>query len=397
MASFTEPILHVDMDAFFVEVERLRNPMLRGRPVVVGGASERGVVASASYEARQFGIHSAMPMARARRACPQLVVVAPDHGEYGRVSELVFAIFRDFTPVVEGLSLDEAFLDVSGLRRLYHHPVDVAQAIRTRIREELGLPASVGIGSTKLVAKLASDAAKPDGWRHVPAPDALLFLQAMPVRALWGVGEATYALLEGMGVERIGDLAHLDADYLSSRLGPTVGNNLLALARGEDPRRVIPDVAAKSVSVSETFATDLTTPEQIATEFVRQCDRLAGRLRRAGLRGRTISITVRYADFRTISRSLTLPHVTANAHELRRATEILTERVSWHLPVRLLGVEVSQLMGGDEPRQLGVGEEERWDQLGDAVEHIRNRFGTGSIKPARLQELSEKARRAGSD
>ncbi len=397
VASFSEPILHVDMDAFFVEVERARNPSLIGRPMVVGGGGNRGVVASASYEARRFGIRSAMPMARAREACPQIIIVPTDHREYERISEKVFAIFRDFTPLVEGLSLDEAFLDVAGLRRSYHHPQAVGEAIRARLRQELGLPASVGIAGSKLVAKLASEAAKPDGLRYIPAAEALAFLHALPVRALWGVGEATHALLEGMGVETVGDLAALDPAHVSSRLGPTIGNTLLTFARGQDPRPVVPDIAAKSVSVSETFSVDLVSSEEVTTELVRQCDRLAGRLRRAGLAGRTISLTVRYADFRTINRSLTLPQPTSNAHDLRVATEILGERLSWSQPVRLLGIEASNLVGLGEPRQLEVTQEGRWDELTDAVEEIRSRFGAAAIKPARLHTGADKVRQAGSD
>jgi DNA polymerase-4 len=385
-AEFTEPIIHVDMDAFFVEVERRRRPQLQGRPVVVGGGGNRGVVASASYEARAFGIRSAMPMAHARRACPDLTVVAPDHAEYQRTSEQVFAVFRSFTPLVEGLSLDEAFLDVSGLRRTVTSPIEVGEAIRLQLRSDLGLPASVGIAATKFVAKLASEAAKPDGLRHVPAAATLRFIQPLPVRSLWGVGEATYALLEELGVETVGDLASLQPRVLERRLGRSLSSHLQALAIGDDPRPVEPELGAKSVSVSETYQQDLTSSAEVETEFLRLCDRLAYRLRRSGLAGRTISIRVRYSDFTTISRSETLRHHTDSAHQLREATARLSDRVDWSRPVRLLGLEVSHLTGADEPRQLMAGDHGKWEELAGAVDRIRDRFGSGSIRPARLGE-----------
>jgi DNA polymerase-4 len=383
---FTEPIIHVDMDAFFVEVERRRHPELVGRPVVVGGGGNRGVVASASYEARTFGIRSAMPMAHARRACPQLTVVAPDHAEYQRVSEQVFAIFRSFTPLVEGLSLDEAFLDVSGLRRIVPSPSEVGEAIRLRLRADLGLPASVGIAATKFVAKLASEAAKPDGLRHIPAAATLDFVRPLPVRSLWGVGEATYALLEELGIETVEDLARIETRVLERRLGRSLSAHLQALASGSDPRRVEPDLEAKSVSVSETYQRDLTSSGEVETEFLRLCDRLASRLRRSGLVARTVSVTVRYSDFTTISRSETLGHHTDSTHQLREATSRLSGRVDWSRPVRLLGVEVSHLVGADQPRQLAAGDQGKWEELAGAVDRIRDRFGSDSIRPARLGE-----------
>ncbi|HUO46836.1 MAG TPA: DNA polymerase IV [Acidimicrobiia bacterium] len=397
VSSFSEPILHVDMDAFFVEVERLRDPDLRNKPVVVGGGGNRGVVASASYEARHFGIRSAMPMARARHACPQLIVVPTDHGEYGRMSELVFTILRDFTPLVEGLSLDEAFLDVSGLRRFFSHPREIGAEIRRRLRMDLGLPASVGIAATKFVAKLASAGAKPDGLCHVPKDQALNFLHSLSVRSLWGVGEATHALLEGLGVETVGDLADIDLRTLSTRLGPSVSQHLAALARGEDSRPVVPDLAAKSISISETYEFDLTTTQAIDTEMLRHCDRLASRMRRSAVAGRTVSIRVRYSDFKTITRSLTLEYPTDNTYQLRKACQALATRVDWSRPVRLLGVEVSQLVNVSEPRQLVVGSPDKREGLAVAVEEIRDRYGAASIMPARLQGPSKKPSETSSD
>jgi DNA polymerase-4 len=394
---FLEPILHVDMDAFFVEVERLRDPGLRHKPVVVGGTGNRGVVASASYEARKFGVRSAMPMSTARRMCPDLVVVPTAHDEYQRMSEMVFGIFREFTPLVEGLSLDEAFLDVAGLRRVYQHPIEIGHGIRKRVRAELGLPASVGIAATKFVAKLASEIAKPDGLKHIPRADTLGFLHALPVRSLWGVGEATHAALEQLGVAKVGDLTTIDLRTLENRLGVSNGSHLAALARGEDPRQVVADTAAKSISVSETYEHDLTNSQQVDTELLRLCDRLGSRMRRSGLAGRTISLKVRYSDFTTINRSITFDHSTDNSHELRRAVKLLADKVEWARPVRLLGVEVGTLVEGGSPRQLSTEEPPKWGDLADAVEQIRGRYGVRAIKPARLQDPVKKPTHPGSD
>lgn len=381
---FREPILHVDMDAFFVEVERLRNPKLRGIPVVVGGGASRGVVASASYEARLFGVHSAMPTAHARRRCRQLTVVPPDHDEYQRVSELVFELFRSVTPLVEGLSLDEAFLDVSGLARHYDHSADIGRQIRSRIRAELGLPASVGVASTKFVAKLASESAKPDGLRHVPRDQTLEFLHALPIRALWGVGEATHASLEGLGITTVGDLAQLPVNALAHRLGLSNAQHLAALAAGVDPRQVTPDREAKSISVSETYDSDLTSREQIETELLRLCNRLVGRLRRGGMGCHTVGLTVRYFDFVTISRHVTFDHVVDTGHGLWQTVKSLMKKVDFDRAVRLLGVTCSGLIDPGSPRQLSTDGAPKWNDLAEAVDNVRSRFGAASVVPARL-------------
>lgn len=381
---FSEPILHVDMDSFFVEVERLRDPTLLGRPVVVGGPGNRGVVASASYEARNFGIRSAMPMVAARKRCPGLVVIPSNHALYQETSIQVFEVFRSVTPMVEGLSLDEAFLDVNGLHRHFSGPVEIGHEIRQRIRTGLGLPASVGIAASKFVAKLASEAAKPDGLRHIPKDETIGFLHALPVRALWGVGEATHASLEAMGVETVGDLARLPRATLEKRLGVSNGTNLAALAHGEDPRPVVPDHEAKSISVSETYERDLTLSDEIDTELIRLCDRLAFRVRRAGLAGRTIGITVRYSDFVTITRHHTFPYPTDTPRQLWQAIQGLKENVRWDRPIRLLGVSVATFVDPDGPRQLSVEREPKWDDLADAVDAVKDRFGTDAVRPARL-------------
>jgi len=389
---WTEPILHVDMDAFFVEVERQRDPSLMGVPVAVGGTGGRGVIASASYEARSHGVHSAQATSTARRLCRQLVVVPPSHGLYGEVSAQVFEVFRGFTPLVEGLSVDEAFLDVSGLRRHFDSPIDVATAVRAEIRSRTGLPASVGIAASKFVAKLASESAKPDGWRHVPVETQLEFLHALPVEALWGVGPATLAGLQRLGVVTVGDLAELPEQSVLQAFGPTHGRHLVALANGIDPRPVVADLEAKSVSVEETYDRDLEGKETIETALMAHAQRLAGRLRRPGLTARTITLKLRYEDFSTITRSITPGTAIESSRDIYSSARELLSSVELDRPVRLLGLGGSGLEVSGEPRQLDLGADAEWDRVSEAVAQVRDRFGDNSVEPARLLEINERER-----
>lgn len=381
---WTEPILHVDMDSFFVEVERLRDPSLRDKPVAVGGSGPRGVIASASYEAREHGVRSAQPTATALRLCPDLIVVPAAHGAYGDMSARVFSIFRDVTPFVEGLSLDEAFLDVRGLRLHHDSPVAVAEEIRSSLREELGLPASVGIASVKFVAKLASETAKPDGVCHVRVGDQHEFLDSLPASSMWGVGPATQAALARLGVETVGDIASLPDSALISAVGPTAGRHLHDLANGIDPREVIPDSHAKSISVEETFERDLESTEVVETALLSLAQRLSGRLRRAGLRGRTITLKLRFGDFTTISRSHTVPSGVDGGRAIYAIAVALTHERDRFDPVRLLGLGASSLLAADAPAQLDLDSDGDWDDVEDAVAEIRNKFGDSSVRPARL-------------
>jgi DNA polymerase-4 len=382
---FPEPIIHLDMDAFFVEVERLRDPSLRSVPVVVGGIGPRGVVASASYEARTFSVRSAMPVARAKRICPGLIIVPPDHAEYRKQSELVFEIIRRFTPEVEGISIDEAFLDVSGLRRHFDDAASVAWTIRRAIRNELDLPSSAGIAVNKLLAKLASQDAKPNGMRLVPADAIDEFLHPLPVRRLWGVGEATYAQLERLGVKTIGDLAGIPVGTLERRIGATFGRHLHQLAHGIDDRPVALGGEAKSVSVEETYDTDIAGWELIGAELLRQAERVAERLRRAGLAGRTVTLKVRFSDFSTITRSRTLPWPTNVGRDIYRMAGYLLERSDiGERPIRLIGIGLSMLEEGGAPHQLATDRPGEWDDLAGAVSEVRDRFGAEALKPARL-------------
>jgi nucleotidyltransferase/DNA polymerase involved in DNA repair len=383
--SWAEPILHVDMDSFFVEVERLAAPELIGRPVAVGGAGPRGVIASASYEARSYGARSAQPTAIARRLCPELIVVPADHRRYAEVSEEVFAIFRSVTPLVEGLSLDEAFLDTSGLRLHHLSPVEVGESLRATIRSELGLPASVGVASVKFIAKLASEAAKPDGIRHVPAEEQLEFLHALPASAMWGVGPATLAALARLGVETIGDIATLPESSLVNAVGPSAGRDLHDLARGRDDREVIPDITSKSISVEETFEVDLVGSEVVQTVLLAHAQRLSGRLRRAGLRGRTITLKVRYPDFSTLTRSHTAATAVDGSRQLFHiAVDLLSGLGEPVAAVRLLGLGASALEPADGPRQLDIDDNAGWDDVETAIAGVRERFGESAVRPARL-------------
>ncbi len=389
---WTEPILHVDMDAFFVEVERRRDPTLVGIPVAVGGTGGRGVIASASYEARRHGVRSAQPTSTALRLCRDLIVVSPSHGLYGEVSGQVFEIFREFTPLVEGLSLDEAFLDVSGLRRHYESSVAVAVSIRQAIADRLDLPASVGIAANKFVAKLASEAAKPDGYHHVPIDGQTEFLRALPVEALWGVGPATLAGLQRLGVVTVGDLAEIPEPAVLGTLGPTHGRHLLELAKGIDHRPVVPDVEAKSISVEETYDRDLEGQETIEAALLAHAQRLGGRLRRSGAAARTITLKVRYEDFTTVTRQVTLGAPIDSPRDLYRIAGELLEATDRTRPVRLLGLGGSALEETVEPRQLDLASDENWARVSEAVAEVRERYGEHSVDPARLID-PERSRR----
>jgi DNA polymerase IV len=386
-------ILHVDMDAFFVSVELLRRPELRGRPVVVGGTGDRGVVAAASYEARAYGVFSAMPSVRARRLCPHAVFLPGDHDEYAAVSARVMAIFRSYTPLVEPLSLDEAFLDVTGARRALGDGERIGHAIRAEVQRVEGLTCSVGVAATKMIAKLASEAAKPaatpsgpvvgPGVRRVAPGDEAAFLRPLPARALWGVGPATLAKLERLGVRTVGDIADLPEAALVGSLGHAAGRQLGRLASGIDPRPVEPAQRAKSVGHEETFPADLHDPGRLGREVVRMADAVAWRLRRDGRAARTVTLKVRFADFRTITRSTTLDRPVDEGPALARAARTMLAGIDPSPGVRLLGVTGSGLVDA-AARQLtlddAVGAD--WHDASGAVDAIRARFGPSAIGPA---------------
>ena len=381
-------IIHVDMDAFYASVEQRDNPSLRGKPIIVGGHAQRGVVVAASYEVRPFGVRSAMPMARAMKLAPHAIVVKPRFSAYSEASEQVFAIFERYTPLVEPLSLDEAFLDVTASVGLFGPPADIARRIRKEIAEELKLPASAGIASVKFVAKMASDLAKPNGQREVRAQETVQFLAKLPVSRLWGVGPKTEEELTRAGLKTIGDVAARDVTWLEQRLG-SQGRELWALARGQDEREVVPDRAAKSVGAEDTFEEDLTGMDLLRPHVHAQALRVGRRLRKAGVKGRVVQLKVKFSDFTTITRRTTLPSPTDDGQALYRAALELLERAHENKPIRLTGVSM-QSLGSQEPQQLGLfaapQPPQRSQKLNAVLDRIADRFGSKAITTADVVE-----------
>lgn len=400
-------ILHVDMDAFFVSVELLDRPELAGKPVAVGGA-ERGVVSAASYEAREFGVNSAMPVARALRACPHLTMIPPRPGRYSEVSRQIMDILHDVTPLVEKLSVDEAFLDVGGARRLMGGPVRIATDLRARIRREVGVPASVGIAATKHVAKIASAHAKPDGLLLIPRSATIAFLHGLPVGALWGVGEKTRARLANQGIETVGELADAGPERLARILGRAHGTHLYRLAMGQDPRPVQTSREEKSIGKEETFFEHVADRGKLERILLAQAHATARRLRRAHLTARTVAIKVRFADFTTITRSTTFARPTDLAADLYAGAKHLFDSVAVAGEgLRLLGLRAEQIVDQREGVQLALGadsDDEAWafgDQAGEgmrqafgvnprleraeaALDRIRDKFGPSFAGPGSL-------------
>ncbi|KRC62988.1 DNA polymerase IV [Agromyces sp. Root81] len=378
------PILHVDMDAFFVSVELLKRPDLRGKPVLVGGTAGRGVVSAASYEARRFGVNSAMPMSLALQRCPNAVVLRGDYASYTEYSRRVMTIFEEVTPLVEKLSIDEAFLDVSGARRLHGSPAEIAWSLRRRVYDETGLTCSVGVAATKFVAKVASSRAKPDGMLVVPADRTLEFLHPLPVSALWGVGKVTEESLTRIGLRTVGDVAAMPADALERALGRALASKLGHLAMGVDARDVVTGREEKSIGHEVTFGYDLTDLEQLRRELLRLSDDVAVRLRRAGLVGRTVVLKLRYGDFRTVTRSRTLGEPTDVARRIYdEASAALGELAGDGARIRLIGVRAEQLRASGSGAMLWDPDEE-WRDAERTIDEVTARFGRGAVRPASL-------------
>jgi len=405
-------ILHVDMDAFYVSVELLRRPELRGRPVVVGGTGERGVVAAASYEARRYGIHSAMSAAQARRRCPGAVFLPGDHALYAEVSAVLHEVFGEFTPLVEPIALDEAFLDVTGALRRGDSAVVLGHRVRDRVRERTGLTCSVGSAGNKLLAKLASEAAKPHatpqgvepgrGVVEVPVGEELAFLHPLPVRALWGVGPRTAERLERRALRTVGDLAAQRRHDLEALLGVAAGRHLWELAHGIDERPVEPDRQPKSIGHEETFERDLVTVEEVRVEVVRLADAVAARLRAEGMAARTVTLKIKWSDFRTTTRSATPGDGLDTGPAIVRALDDAVAELDTARGVRLVGVSGSnlapsavQLSLDDLEGRPGAGASTA--SLGDAaraIDRVRGRFGADAIGPASgLERRRPSARR----
>jgi DNA polymerase-4 len=389
MADPSDParaILHVDMDAFYASVEQRDDPSLRGRPVLVGG-SGRSVVCAASYEARKSGARSAMPMTEARRLCPDAIVVPPRHDRYAEVSADVFAIFRRYTPLVEGLSVDEAFLDVTQSRSLFGDGEAIARRIKAEIRGELGLTASAGVASCKFAAKIASDLDKPDGLVIVP-DDVRAFLAPLPVERMWGIGPKTAPRLREAGFRTIGDLADAHPDALAAVLGQAAIAHVVPLARGLDARAVDPERAALSIGAEETFERDLTDRRALEVRLLDLASRVARRLLRAGLVGSGITLKVKYADFKLKSRTVALPEPIADVSSLHRAALHMLDRVPQGR-VRLLGISVAGLTPAPAeaaPALFPEIDAERRRRLEAVVLEVGDRYGDKGLVRAALLE-----------
>jgi DNA polymerase-4 len=382
------PILHVDMDAFYASVELRDRPELAGQPVIVGATSSRGVVLSATYEARAFGVHSAMPVTRARRLCPQAIFIPPRHGSYTAVSREVMEVFRSVTPEVEPLALDEAFLDVSGAIRRLGRPAQIGELIRATIAEQQGITCSVGVASCKFVAKLASARCKPDGLLVVPADGVLDFLHPLPVAALWGVGERTGQVLARLGLRTVGDIAQIPVATLQRELGQAAGAHLAALAWGRDERPVVSRVPEKSIGAEETFPSDVDDPDVIRRELLRLSGRTARGLRSAGALARTVVVKLRLANFTTITRSRTLPEPTDVAQTIYSiACELYSASgLDSRARLRLVGVRANGLVPASRAAtQLAFGQRAAgWRDAERALDQISGRFGADSVRPAAL-------------
>jgi DNA polymerase-4 len=383
-----EPILHVDLDAFYASVAVLKDPSLKGKPVIVGGTGSRGVVTSASYEARAYGVRSAMPSVRARRLCPDGIFLPPDFEAYRVHSNRFREVLLAHTPLVEPISLDEAFLDVGGATRLFGSPVAIAEKIRAEVAGEIGVTCSVGIAPTKFVAKLASDGCKPDGLLLVPAGEVRAYLEPLPVGRLWGVGEKTGELLGRLAIRTVGDLGRTPPTILEHLIGAAAASHLGSLARGVDDRRVEPYEQPKSIGHEETFDRDLDDEDEILRELLALSGRVGARLREDGYRARTVTLKVRLANFTTLTRSRTQTDPTDLGGEIHRTAAELYR----HLPgekrrVRLLGVQAAGLTPAGA-HQLALLRSERWDDVERTVDRIERRFGSGAAGPASLLDRS---------
>ena len=386
-------MIHVDMDAFFASVEQLDDPSLLGKPVLVGGDSDRGVVAAASYEAREFGVRSAMPMIQARRQCPEAAIIRPRLARYAEVSRQVFAIFHSYTPLVQGLSLDEAFLDVTNSRSLFGDGVQIAKRIRADIWQDVHLTASAGVASSKFVAKVASDLDKPNGLTVVPYGDEAPFLAELPIKRMWGVGPKAQQKLQAFGMHTIGDLANADPETLTRLLG-SWGEMVHELARGIDDRPVVVDRPAKSIGAEHTFERDLKTIDELKKPILSQSIRVADRLVHAELRAMSITLKVKYGDHQLCSRQLTLPEAVSDPDSIYEAScRLLAKVPDLHRGVRLTGVSVSRFDTAVQSVLFADPDLEKRDRLEALSASLRSRFGNSAMTRARLVEVNTNKKR----
>ena len=390
-------ILHIDMDAFFASVEVLDRPEVAGKPAVVAHDSPRSVVTSATYEARALGIRSAMPLVTAKRLCPDVIVLEPHFEKYRAYSKKVMSIFYDFTPVVEQLSIDEAFLDVSGAQKIFGTPEQIAQQIKDRVRDETGLPCSVGVASTKFVAKLASTKSKPNGLLVIPEEETLAFLHPLPIEAIWGVGKKTAEVLHKRGLHTVADIAQSPPVSLISALGQAAGTHLYELSWARDPRPVSTQRAEKSIGKEHTFNEDVTDAEKLKATLVFQADHVGAQLRKAQLEARTIGLKVTFSDFESLTRSRTLPEATSVGREIHKVVcELLDELKTVGRSIRLIGVRAASLVdAGTQQLSLWGDEGDAWKEAEIVMDQVGEKFGPDSVRPASFLRKIEPTRESG--
>jgi len=383
-------ILHIDMDAFYASVEQLDNPQLKGKGVIVGGLSSRSVVSAASYEARKFGIHSAMPMFQARKKCPQGVFIRPRMKRYKDISKKIMSLLSEYSPLVEPVSIDEAYVDVIGCERLHGDPVKIAASIKQKIKENFKLTCSVGVGPNKFIAKIASDLEKPDGLSVIMPDQVPPFLDSLPVHKVPGVGKTRRIQLDRMGIKTLGDVKKYSQEIIISRLGK-FGRRILALADGIDDSPVITDDSYKSVSTEETFGEDIADKDLLNNYILQQSESVAGQLRQTGVRAKTITLKIKHADFKQVTRSVTLPTPTQSSKTIHLAASKLLEAYRIRTKVRLIGVGASGLVSGTVPVQMGIFEKENiakhhWEKVDRAMDSITKKYGKKVVKRGTLKD-----------
>jgi len=383
-------ILHVDMDAFYAAVEQLDNPQLQGKCVIVGGLSNRSVVSAASYEARKFGIHSAMPMYRARKKCPHGVFIRPRMNRYKDFSKKIMSLLSEYSPLVEPVSIDEAYVDVTGCERLHGDPVKIAASIKQKIKENFDLTCSVGVGPNKFIAKIASDLEKPDGLCVIMPDQVPQFLDRLPVHKVPGVGKTRRLQLDRMGIKTLEDVKNYSREIIISRLGK-FGRRILALAEGIDDSPVMTDGSSKSVSTEETFGEDIDDKDLLNNYILQQSESVAAQLRQAGVRAKTITLKIKHADFKQVTRSVTLPTPTQSSKTIHLAASKLLASYRIKTKVRLIGVGASGLVSGTVPVQMGIFEKENiarrhWEKVDRAVDSITKKYGQKVVKRGTLKD-----------
>ena len=383
-------ILHIDMDAFYASVEQLDDPQLKGKCVIVGGLSSRSVVSAASYEARKFGVHSAMPMYQARKVCPQGIFIRPRMQRYKDLSKKIMSLLSEYSPLVEPVSIDEAYVDVTGCERLHGDPVKIAANIKQKIKENFNLTCSVGVGPHKFIAKIASDLKKPDGLSVIMPDHMPQFLDSLSVHKVPGVGKRRRIQLDRMGIKTLGDVKKYSREIILNRLGK-FGRRILALADGIDDSSVMTDGSYKSVSTEETFGEDIDDKDLLNNYILQQSESVAGQLRQTGVRAKTITLKIKHADFKQVTRSVTLPTPTQSSKTIHLAASKLLAAYRIKTKVRLIGVGASGLVSATVPVQMGIFKKENiakhhWEKVDRAMDSITKKFGKKVVKRGALKD-----------